>query len=61
MNKDMYIKWLSTEIEWLSTEVVNLREQLKLACQYLAEGKRKFAPGTTNSDVDVFLDKHKDI
>jgi len=42
-------------------EIAYLKEQLKLACQYLAEGKRKFAPGTTNSDVDVFLDKHKEL
>ena len=32
-----------------------LCEELGKAVSYLKEGKRKFAPNTTNSDVDCFL------
>ena len=47
------------EVQVTKSDLV--KEQLKLACQYLAEGKRKFAPNTTNSDVDSFLERHKGL
>ena len=40
------------DIEWV-------RNELKKAIGFLKEGKLKFAPTTTNSDVDMFLEKHK--
>ena len=53
----IYDKWVMKPQE----EIAYLKEQLKLACQYLAEGKRKFAPNTTNSDVDFFLERHSGL
>lgn len=40
---------------------VETRKELSMAVKYLREGKQKFAPGTTNSFVDDFLEKHKDL
>lgn len=37
------------------------KNELKKAVGYLRAGKAKFAPTTTNSDVDVFLKKHKSL
>jgi len=39
----------------------SLREELRAALMLLREGKAKFAPNTTNSFVDDFLDKHKGL
>ena len=38
-------------------EIEYLKGELKIACKYLEEAKRKWSPSTTNSDVDVFLQK----
>ena len=39
-------------------EINYLREQLAEALKLLKAGKAKFAPTTTNSDVDCFIAKH---
>lgn len=49
----IYNKWVLTpqkEIEYLKSELI-------LACRYLSEAKKKWASGTTNSDVDMFIEK----
>jgi len=38
--------------------VAFLEKELETAINLLKAGKRKFAPNTTNSDVDVFIEKH---
>jgi len=43
------------------SEVELLKAELKTAVRYIWEGKARFSPSTTNSDVDVFLAKHKDL
>lgn len=48
--------------EWYTpSEAKQIKEELKTAVKYLREGKAKFSPHTTNSDVDVFLEKYKDL
>jgi DNA-directed RNA polymerase subunit F len=37
---------------------VELEKELEKAVQYLRQGKALFAPNTTNSIVDEFLEKH---
>lgn len=45
--------------EFLNNEgIESLRADLDLALKYLAEGKAKFTPNTTNSMVDHLLDKY---
>ena len=39
-------------------EVLKLNAELKTAIRLLRIGKQKFAPNTTNSDVDSFLEKY---
>lgn len=41
----------ASPLQWRDLFITSLR--------FLREGKRKFAPHTTNSDVDLFLDKYK--
>lgn len=55
-----YNKAKETALE-LEQKNKNLEEELQKAVKYLYAGKKKFAPGTTNSDVDVFLEKHKNF
>jgi hypothetical protein len=38
--------------------MANIQAQLAEAVKLLREGKRQFAPTTTNSDVDMFLKRH---
>lgn len=47
------------EIERLEAVNESLEVELMKACKYLREGKERFAPGTTNSFVDEFLEKHE--
>jgi len=51
---DMYDNWVMTP----QKEIEYLKEELRTACRYLAIAKRKLAPYTDNSDVDLFLKKH---
>jgi hypothetical protein len=58
-------RWLTSDemigskmILTLAQDIEELRSELSKAIDYLRVGKRKFAPNTTNSDVDVFLKKH---
>ena len=39
--------------------VLHLLDDLDDAVQYLKQGKAKFTPNTTNSDVDYFLEKYE--
>jgi hypothetical protein len=40
---------------------VDYQNELRTAVQYLRQGKARFSPNTTNSLVDDFLNKHKDL
>ena len=42
-------------IKALGREVVRLESGMKEAVRIIKEGKSRFRPDTTNSDVDVFL------
>ncbi len=53
-------RFITTREGELEQTVFDLANELKLAVQYLREGKAKFTPGTTNSHVDDFLSKHLD-
>jgi hypothetical protein len=45
---------------WMADmEIARLTTELEKAIGYLREGKRKFAPTTTNSEVDCFLVKYE--
>lgn len=46
------------ENDKLRTANAELVEALKTACNYLEQGKAKFAPSTTNYFVDDFIAKH---
>ncbi len=35
-----------------------IKRELETALHYLRVGKAKFTPHTTNSDVDMFIEKH---
>ena len=48
------------QIEPLEAENAKLKKDLHDAVRYLKDGKRKYAPNTTNSDVDFFLDRFKE-
>lgn len=37
------------------------KDELVIALKYLKMGKAQFTPNTTNSDVDCFLTKHKQL
>lgn len=64
--------WLISGIEINSTvkamsvplrklrELFDAKEHLKTAVRYLKEGKARFTPETTNSDVDVFLERFRE-
>jgi len=39
----------------------DVSDEVKKAVGYLREGKAKFASSTTNSDVDIFIEKHKSL
>ena len=39
--------------------VAEMEEKLRIAVDYLKQGKKKFAPNTTNSDVDVFISDYE--
>ena len=64
--KDVQIKDLGDLVLELQQECTEQRNHadkmeanLKKAVKYLREGKRKFMPTTTNSDVDEFLKDHE--
>lgn len=42
----------------LRNENIELKDKLKTAIKYLKEGKAKFTPNTTNSDVDYFIERN---
>lgn len=44
----------------LRDEVAQLKTTIRQAVKYLKMAKKEFAPHTTNSDVDCFLEKHSD-
>jgi predicted nuclease with TOPRIM domain len=46
-----------TELTNLKTENARLKDRLSKAVSFLRQGKAQFAPYTTNSDVDVFLEE----
>jgi hypothetical protein len=52
---------VQTDRHLLDDANIRLNEDLKRAVQYLREGKAKFAAGTTNSFVDDFLEKYKEL
>jgi len=45
-----------SEITRLTAELAKAREAIGEAVKYLQEGKKRFAPNTTNSFVDEFID-----
>lgn len=45
----------------IETELIETRRELKEAVAYLRQGKAQFAPTTTNSHVDLFLERWKDL
>ena len=45
----------------VETELIETRRALKEAVAFLRQGKAQFAPTTTNSLVDGFLEKWKDL
>lgn len=47
-----FIQHSREDVEWLTWK-------LEKAIEFLKAGKQQFTPGTTNSDVDVFLDEFK--
>ena len=49
------------QIEEIEAERDKYRTELATATKFLLEGKYRFAPHTTNSDVDFFLDRMKDL
>ena len=51
-NNPVLVKNINLDQEWIHYS------EFKKALNFLFEGKRKFAPTTTNSDVDEFLRKH---
>lgn len=62
------IQQLLKEVEQLKKSVKQAQDkhdellgELKKALDYLRKAKVKFAPETTNSIVDEFLEKHKDL
>ena len=64
--KDVQIKDLGELVMELKNECIEQRRRadklegsLKKAVGYLRDGKRKFTPTTTNSDVDEFLKDHE--
>lgn len=54
-------KMVEIEIESANSRVLFLEENLKEAVCLLREGKKKFAPTTTNSLVDSFLGRHDNL
>lgn len=46
---------------WGNDKIDSLTKDLKIAVKFLKDGKLKFAPNTTNSDVDLFLEKHRSL
>ena len=48
---------LMDERDRLSKELAKAREAISEAVKYLQEGKARFAPDTTNSFVDEFIEK----
>lgn len=57
-------KWMREEIfakaTWmmLNKKINKLEKQLKEADRLILEAKRVFAPNTTNSDADEYIDKY---
>ena len=60
-NEPKYLRASNTCLWRAPSEAAQLKEELKTAVKYLREGKTKFSPSTTNSDVDAFLEKHKSL
>lgn len=65
--RDAEVKRLGDEVEelmkvdyWQDRHNI-IKQELITAIQYLREAKTKFAPGTTNSFVDSFLQKHEGL
>ena len=49
-------------VMWEQTDkIASLTKDLKIAVKFLRDGKLKFAPNTTNSDVDLFIEKHRSL
>jgi hypothetical protein len=48
-------------VELGAERIRELEKELKIAVRFLNEGKQKFTPNTTNSHVDDFLEKHKEL
>lgn len=49
---------LEQEIKQLTAEKILLQHVVNQAVEIIREGKRKFAPNTTNSLVDDFLERY---
>lgn len=56
-----YLKLIKNKEEPFFESAFYWRDEVKKAVGYLRQGKARFASGTTNSDVDVFLEKHKSL
>ena len=39
-------------------KILQLEGEIEIAVRYLKEGKARFSPGTTNSFVDDFIERH---
>lgn len=60
-NEPKYLRASKTCLWRAPSEAEQLKEELQTAVKYLREGKARFSPNTTNSDVDLFLEKHRDL
>jgi len=56
-----YLKLIKNKEEPYFKSAFYWRDEVKKAVGYLREGKAKFASSTTNSDVDIFIEKHKSL
>ena len=58
---DIIHKAVKCGLLYQAERIQGLEKELKTAVKHLSEGKKKFAPGTTNSFVDDFLKKHEEL
>lgn len=58
MNKEIERFYQQDRIDKLEIENAALMERLKYADKLIIEAKRKFAPHTTNSNADDYIEKY---
>lgn len=60
-NSSSFMLQMQDEVYRAIFEQIDTETELKKAVKLLAQGKKQFAPMTTNSLVDDFLKKHEEL